>query len=179
MFDQFFCAGGEDRGVDFAGGYGVDADAEGAEVGGHFSGQGCEGGFAGCIGGAGEGVDAAAGDAGDIHNRAMGMGQFFHQAAGEPDGGEEIYLEDLPPEGFAGGECVEAGAALRIGVRPFGRDGGVVHQGMEFGFAIGIAREAFAHVLDGAFGVVGIGEIDLDVIFGTGGPWAIFGEGVA
>src|SRR5215469_1651484 len=38
--------------------------------------------------------------------------------------------------------------------------------------------ESLAHLGDGAQRVLGIGEIDLDVIFGSGGPGTVFRKGV-
>ena len=166
--DDFVGAGGEDRGVDLAGRNGVDADAVRAEIGGHFAGETGERGFGGGVGGTGEGMDAGAGDRGDVDDGSFRLFQLVEQTAGQHDGREEIDLEDGLPvlEGCFDG--AEAAAA-----RAFRRNTGIVDESVET-----TIFEAVADFDDSGFRADRIGEVDLNVILGAHLPRAIFGEGM-
>src|SRR5262245_46392458 len=65
LLDDLLVAGRQDRGVDLAGRDRVDADTARPEVMCHLAGECRQGRLGGGIGGAGEGMHAAAGDRGD------------------------------------------------------------------------------------------------------------------
>ena len=80
------------------------------------------------------------------------------EAARQHHGGEEIDLEHRLPVVQLGLEQPEPRAA-----RALGRDRGVVDQRVE-----PAVLEPLAHLVDGARRVVGVGEVDLQMILGAG-----------
>ena len=123
------------------------------------------------VGRAREGMHARARDRGDVDDRALGRRQFVDEAARQHDRGEEIRPGTRaanPRRRIERGEPRAAGA--------LGRDARIVDERVQHAALDG---EALLHVGDGAAGVVGIGEIDLEVILRPHLPRAILGKGVA
>ena len=117
----------------------------------------------------GEGMDARAGDRGDVDDRPLRALQLRAEAAREQDGGEEIDLEHLQPVRELGLEQPEARAA-----GTFRRNRGIVDERVQ-----PAALQALAHLADGALGILDVGEIDLQVILRTGAPGTVLGKRMA
>ena len=93
------------------------------------------------------------------------------QAARQHDRREEIDLEDALPVVELGVDGVQPGAAVALG-----RDAGVVDQRAEAGV---LRLEALPHLADGFQRVLGIGQVDLNVVLRARLPGAVLREGVA
>ena len=116
-------------------------------------------------------MHAAAGDRGDVDHRALGALELLDQPARQHDGREEVDLEHVLPVLQRRLDGFQPRAALALG-----RDGGVADERVEPAV---LGLEAFAHFADRAFGIGGIGEVDLDVILRPHLPGAVLREGVA
>jgi hypothetical protein len=105
---------------------------------------------------------------GDVDHRAFGGLELVEQAARQHDRREKIHLKDVVPIVVRGCDRVEPLAAVG-----FRRDCRIVDQRMQF------AVQPLLDLGNRQVGVGDIGEIDLNVILGSGFPRAVFREGVA
>ena len=137
----------------------------GAEIGGHLARQRGERRLRGCIGGAGEGMHARAGDRGDVDHGALGGLELVEEPAREHDRREEVHLEYVMPIFFAGIDepsRLPSPALGEMAALLTSACNSAVEPPLDFG--------------DRLDGVGCVGEVDLDVIFRAGLPRTIFGE---
>ena len=164
-----FGAGREDRGIDLARRDGVDTDTERTEVRRHFARERRQRCFRRGIGRTRERMHARAGNRGHVDDRPLCRLELFQQPAGERDRREEVHAKDLVPDIDRGVDRGQARTAVR-----FGRDRGIVDQGMQFA-----VLEPLLDLGDRRERAGGIGKVDLDVILRPHLPGAVLGEWVA
>ena len=120
----------------------------------HFAGQGGQCRLGRGIGRPCKGMHARPCNRGHVDHRPLRGCQFCLQRPGQHDAGEEVDVKDMAPGAQVGVQRGQTRAA-----RAFRADACIVHQSMQATVDLALDH------LDRCDGLVGVGKIDLDVVF--------------